>query len=211
MKIEKLTENKIRIVVNLQELSNRNIDLNDFMISNITSQKFFLEILNKAEKEVGFKTNNCKLLIEAFSSLDDFYVFTITKFKAQKNKHTYKFNKALNTNYISAKTTKKITKNPIYKFASFEEFCSFCEAIYKANISVYGISKKVSLYLYNDNYYLIFSDLNFSYNSFKRLFSTLSEFGCLVHDCNKFEPKLIEYGKPIIKQNAIKTGIKYFV
>lgn len=208
MKIEKLTENKIRIVVNIQELSSKNIDLNDFMISNLTSQKFFLEILNKAEKEVGFKTNNCKLLIEAFSSLDDFYVFTITKFKKPKNKHTYKFNKALNYNKTFTSNT---FKNPIYKFTSFEEFCSFCEAIYKSNISVYGISKKVSLYFYNNTYYLVFFDLNFSYNCFKKLFSTLSEFGYLVRDFSKLEPKLIEYGKPIIKQNAIRTGIKYFV
>lgn len=200
MKIEKLTENKIRIVVNIKELSSKNIDLNDFMISNLTSQKFFLEILNKAEKEVGFKTNNCKLLIEAFSSLDDIYVFTITKFTKQKR---YK-------NKIKNNITNSVLKSPIYKFSSFEEFCNFCEAINNSNISIYGMSKKISLYLYNNTYYLIFSNLNLSYNYFRKLFSILSEFGYLISDSDKFEPKLLEYGKPIIKQNAIRTGIKYF-
>ena len=68
MKIEKLTDNKIRIIVNLEELETKNINLDDFIMNNIESQKFFLEILNRAEKEIGFKTNNCKLLIETFSS-----------------------------------------------------------------------------------------------------------------------------------------------
>lgn len=203
MKIEKITENKIRIVVNIDELSSKNIDLKNFMISNLTSQKFFLEILNKAEKEVGFKTNNCKLLIEAFSSLDDFYVFTITKFNKQKKpKHTYKLNN---------KNNNTVLKSPIYKFTSFEEFCSFCEAVNNSNISIYGMSKKVSLYFYKNTYYLVFSNLNLSYTSFRKLFSILSEFGCLLNDSDKFESRLLEYGKPIIKQNAIKTGIKYFV
>ena len=201
MKIEKITDNKIRIVVKIDELSNKNINLNDFIKSNVESQKFLLEILNKAEKEIGFNTNNCKLLIEAFTSLEDFYVFTITKIK-KENKHTYKY---------KVKQNNSILKNPIYKFSSFEEFCNLCEAVNNSNISTTGISKNISLYLYQNTYYLIFSNLNLSYTSFKKLFSIINEFCFLVRKKDNFEYKLIEYGKPIIKQNALKTGIKYFV
>lgn len=202
MKIEKITDNKIRIVVKLDELINKNINLNDFIKSNIESQKFLLEILNKAEKEIGFDTNNCKLLIEAFTSLEDFYIFTITKIKKEtKPKRTYKYN-SRSKNYI-------IT-NPIFKFSSFEEFCNLCEAINNSNISITGISKNISLYLYNNCYYLIFLDLNLTYSSFKKLFYIINEFSFLIRKNKNFESKLLEYGKPIIKQNALKTGIKYF-
>lgn len=202
MKIEKITDNKIRIVVKIEELTSKNINLNDFIKSNIESQKFLLEILNKAEKEIGFNTNNCKLLIEAFSSLDDFYVFTITKIKKEnKPKRTYKY---------KAKSNNCIFINPIYKFSSFEEFCCLCEAINNSNISITGISKNISLYLYNNCYYLIFTDLNLSYTSFRKLFSIVNEFSFLIRKNNNLESKLLEYGKPIIKQNALKTGIKYF-
>ena len=198
MKIEKLTENKIRIILNLEELSKNNIDLKKFMMSNIESQKFFLDILNKAEKEVGFKTQDCKLLIESFTSIDEVLVFTITKFSIKKNKLKYNKNK-------------KTFKNPIYKFDSFEEFCSLCQAIKKLDIPINGLAKNISLYLYNNTYYLSFSNLNLTYTSFKRLFCILSEFATLVNLKNNFDGKLLEYGKPIIKQNAFKTGIKYFV
>lgn len=199
MKIEKLTENKIRIIVQTDELSNCDIDPNNFMINNISSQKFFLYVLDKAEKEIGFYTKDCKLLIEAFFSLDDVFVFTITKYSIKKKKQK--------------KYTKKapLIKNPIYRFSSFEEFCELCEALYKSDISLTGISKRISLYLYNDTYYLILSSVNLAYRDFKKLFSMLNEFAHIMKSSAQMESRLLEYGKPIIKQNALKTGIKYFV
>ncbi|MBR3002564.1 MAG: adaptor protein MecA [Clostridia bacterium] len=203
MKIEKLTENKIRIIINIEELEKNNINLEGFMLNDTESQKFFLEILNQAEKEVGFITKNCKLLIESFSSLNDFFVFTITKFS----------NKESDKPKVKLKYTKKKTvlKNPIYQFSTFEEFCNLCEIISRLNIPINYIAKKISLYLYNDTYYLVFSELNLTYKNFKLLFSILSEFSCVVKNKSNFEAKLTEYGKTIIKQNAFKTGIRYFV
>ena len=201
MKIEKLTDNKIRIIINLEELSDKKIDLNDFMINSLNSQKFFLDILNKAEKEIGFNTDNCKLLIESFSALDEIFVFTITKLsKPKKKKNTYKLKK----------NKTKIISKPVYKFSSFEEFCNLCEFIQKLNIPTIGIAKKISLFFYKNSYYLVLSDLNLSYMNFRKLFSILSEFSNIVKNSDDFVLKLFEYGKPIIKQNALKTGIKYF-
>lgn len=201
MKIEKLTDNKIRIIINSEELSNKKIDINDFLINNLNSQKFFLDILNKAEKEIGFKTDNCQLLIESFSSIDEVFVFTITKFsKPLKNK---KYNYR-----IRNKT--KIIKKPVYKFSTFDEFCALCESLSKSKIPVNGIAKKIILYLHQNTYYLVFSDLNLNYSNFRKLFSIFSEFSSIVKESDNFALKLFEYGKPIIKQNALKTGIKYF-
>lgn len=200
MKIEKLTENKIRIIVNLEELENNNLNLNDFVANNIESQKFFLDILNKAEKEVGFSTKDCKLLIETFSSIDEVFVFTITKFS--ESKKNLKIKKA---NPIS------ILKNPIFKFSSFDEFCNLCGILEKLNISINSIAKRISLYFYNDTYYLIFCNLNLNYKNLSKLFSIISEFSTIVRQSNSFEARIFEYGRPIIKRNALQTGIKYFV
>lgn len=202
MKIEKLTENKIRIVVNLEELENNNLNLNDFVENNVESQKFFLDILNRAEKEVGFYTKNCKLLIETYSSLDEVFVFTITKFSGFKH----------NKKNIKLKNSKNIAvlKNPIYRFSSFDEFCEVCEVLQKSGVSFNGIAKKISLYLYNGTYYLAFFDLNLACRDLKKLLSILSEYASVVGRHLNFEAKLFEYGKPIIKQNAFKTGVKYF-
>ncbi len=218
MKIEKLTDNKIRIIVNINELSNNKIDLNDFMLDNIKSQKFFLDILNKAEKEIGFYTDDCKLLIESFSSIDEIFIFTITKLEKTKKVKNIKITKNKNPNLnINTNVTAnanmnktKIIKNPIYKFSNFEEFCNLCIALKKFNISIDGIAKKISLFYYKNTYYLIFLDLNLSYTNFRKLFSLLSEFSYLVKNSDNFLLKLSEYGKPIISKNAFKTISKYF-
>ena len=67
MEIEKITENKIRITLNMQDLQEKNIDLHSFMSSSIESQALFNEMLNKAEEEVGFETKDYKLMIEALA------------------------------------------------------------------------------------------------------------------------------------------------
>lgn len=67
MQIEKITENKIRITLNTQDLQENNIDLHAFMSNSIESQDLFYNMLDKAEKEIGFKTKNYKLMIEALA------------------------------------------------------------------------------------------------------------------------------------------------
>lgn len=54
MKIEKLTENKIRIILDMQDLQEKNIDLHSFMSDSLESQDLFYDMLDKAEKEVRF-------------------------------------------------------------------------------------------------------------------------------------------------------------
>ena len=202
MKIEKITDNKIRIILNLEELSNNNINLSDFINNDPKTQKFFLDILNKAEKDFGFYTKDCKLLIEAFSSLDEVYVVTITKFSSKKNKTTLK---------LKRQKHKSFSSYAVYKFDSFDEFCNLCELVDNSNLHITNICKKISLYSYNNTYYLVFSKLNLSYRNFKKLFSIISEFATAVSKPSHFEAKILEFGKPIIKQNALKTGIKYFI
>ena len=59
MKIEKLNENKIRITLNLEDLNERDIDFHSFMSNSIESQSIFLDMLDKADREVGFNTYDC--------------------------------------------------------------------------------------------------------------------------------------------------------
>ncbi len=209
MKIEKLTENKIRVIVNSEDLKNNNLDYQTIMEKPIESQKLFLEMLLKAEKEVGFYTEGYKLLVEAFSSSDGLFVFTITKY-AEKT--------ATPPNKLKVTPKKKIKSvNPksttsIYKFSSFEEFCEFCTAMHNmANFQSKQLAKTIALYLFNDTYYLILSNINTESVFIHTFYSTISEFASLASHSETFKMKLLEHGKAIMKRNAIETGIKYFL
>ena len=96
-----------------------------------------------------------------------------------------------------------------YAFDSFDEFCNFCTYLSNKNYKK-KIAKNVSLYLYNDIYYLGLSNIVASNIETKKFYSLISEFANIVNCSNNFENKLIEYGKVIFKNNAIEKGIKYF-
>lgn len=210
MKIEKLTEDKIRIIVSSSDLELENLDIESIMSKAIERQGFFTYMLEKAKDEVGFNTDGCKLLIEAFSTSDDILVFTITKYSAQDTN-----NKVLNPNKVGLKVKRKslniTNKQALYKLKSFDEFCEFCECITKEyKFDIKKLSKNTYLYLYNNTYYLFMKNIIIDNIALKSFYSIASEFLTPIHYSNNFESKLLEHGKLIIKGNAIITGIKYF-
>ena len=55
MKIEKITDNKIRIILDIDELTEKNIDFLSLTKNTKETQVLFKKILKQAEKEVDFK------------------------------------------------------------------------------------------------------------------------------------------------------------
>ena len=207
MKIEKLTENKIRIILNIDDLMENNIDLQSFMSNPSKAQSFLGDILNQAEQEVGFVTKDCKIMIEALASSDGNFVFTITKFTPSNDSDTVKKKKLK----FKKKSIDISSTRSIYSFSSFEEFCNLCENLSNSLLSnLNDFSRDISLYLYNNTYYLIINNINTNFPNIQGFYAVLSEFAKLVNHSSNFEAKLKEHGKVIIKKNAIKKGISYF-
>jgi negative regulator of genetic competence, sporulation and motility len=174
------------------------------MSNSIEYQNLFVDILNQAENEVGFSTKDCKILIEALASSDGTFVFTITKYETTPNKR-----KKLS---IKKKDNSTIQENAIYVFNTFDEFCNYCSYINNANLNnLNGLSTNISLYVYNDKYYLVFKDLNLSFKNLRGFYASITEFGKSVSYSESFESKIIEHGKIVMKKSAIKKCIQYFV
>ena len=210
MKIEKLTENKIRVIVNTEDLKENDIDFNLLMNKSMETQTLFFEILERAEEELNFHTDGYKLLIEAFSSTDEILVFTITKYLPKDTPNNSESTKKKKV-YAKRKYINFSNKQIIYSFESFDEFCNFCICINNYNkFSATKLSKNICLYLYNNTYYLVIKNANTAYEYIKSFHSIASEFGKLLSSTKNFENKLSEHGKLIMKKNAIETGIKYF-
>lgn len=206
MKIEKIAENKIRIILNKDDFKNKNIDLHTIMSRAAESQGLLLMLLNKAQKEVDFNTDGYRLLIEGFSSSDDVFVFTITKYLDTTSSINPK-SKLI----VKRKCFPTISSNLMYKFNDFEEFCDFCNLINSSkSTNLKNFFSSSALYLYNNLYYLIIHNVHTENIKFKKLYSEISEFAKQISYSPNFENKLKEHGKIIIKKNAITTGIKYF-
>ena len=207
MKFEKLNENKIRITLNNQDLLDKNIDFHSFMSNSKESQNLFLDMLDEAEKKVGFVTKDYKLRIEALAMSDGNFILTITRFgKNIDNPSKNPKNKNLK---IKRKNLDLTSKQLIYRFDSFEDFCSFSGFISKID-NIHSISKSVILYLYQNSYYLCISNINTEHSSIKQLYTLITEFGTYVDNSEMFARKLTECGKIVMKNNAIRTCNKFF-
>ena len=207
MKIEKLNDNKIRITLNLTDLEENHIDFHTFMSNSIESQKIFLDMLDKAEKEVGFITDDYKVMIEALAMSNGNFVLTVTRFEPEKANTIYK-KKKIN---IKRKVHKIDTKKAIYCFNTFDEYCNFCNFL-SNNILKYmnNFSDSMSLFEYNSKYYLVISNIHINTNLLRNFCSSITEFARFIDNASLFETKLLEYGNLIMKDNAIDTCIEHF-
>lgn len=207
MKIEKLNDDKIRITLNIKDLEENHIDFQTFMSNSIESQELFLNMLDQAEKELGFVTDDYRVMIEALATANGNFVLTVTRFEQQIDK-TFTKKKKVN---IKRKTTAINTDKAIYCFNSFDEYCNFCSFLNNNILKhINNFADSVSLFEYKNKYYLVFSNIHINNSLLKTFCSGITEFARFVNECELFESKLKEYGNLIIKDNAIDTCIKHF-
>lgn len=206
MRFEKLNEDKIRITLSQKDLLEKDIDFHSFMSNSIESQDLFFDMLNEAEKEIGFSTKDYQIRIEALAMAGGDFILTVTRSLPNDEKSVPRKKVHIKRKKIDYSATQVI-----YSFNSFDDFCSFSKFINDNNISINNLAKNIVLYYYNNTYYLSFDRINPNYNNLKRFLSCITEFATFVNHSELFIRKLFESGKIIMKHNAIKTGINYFV
>jgi len=210
MKIERLTENKIRVIVNSNDLNKLDINIKSFISKTSNSSDLFLNILEKAETELNFDTTGHKLLIETVFNIENSIILTITKYlpKNKKTTSTY-INKRIIT---KRKNLVKENNNSVYKFEDFDIFCDFCNSINNNTQSnLLKLSKNTSLHLYQNSYYLIIKNTQKNINTnLETLHLRVSEFATKTLYPNILSSKILEYGKVIIKNNTISKTLLHF-
>lgn len=190
MKFEKLTNKKIKIVFNLDDMILNNMSAQDFLTDKSLSQKVLQSILSEAERAVGFKTDDCKLLVEALASSDGGLVFTITKVFSD-------YDISVNLNAF---------RNLVFKFDCIDDFLALCAYLKHMNVTDFNtIAKSTSLVLYNNTYYLLVLNANL----LESLFLVLNEFATFVPYSPIFEGVLNEYGQIVFNKNAINNCLKF--
>lgn len=187
MKLEKITDEKYRVIIHSKELKNNSINLNSLTTDANLAQKLILSILKKIKKKTNSLLDNSKLLVDFYVLDNDFLVLNITKHSLLDN----------------VSSTKEFT----YAFYNFENFCTFCSSIHNLS-SLKKISKSSALYEYKSIYYLHI--LNSSIDNSDPIFIRLTEFADLI-DLNDSENyKIIEYGNVIFTNNALIKCLKHF-
>lgn len=201
MKIEKLTDNKIRVTFSIQELEKQNIDYHSFMSNSIENRYIFSALLSQAKEEFNFNTDNARISVDTFELSDGNFIVTITKFSIKKKKVS-----------LRRKLNNLHNNSCIYKFSNIDNFCDFCIFLQTSSPHIIQIlENKNSLFKINDEYFFTINNLNFTYTDISILSSYISEFATFINNSNSLISKLIENSKCIIKNNAINTCLSFFV
>ncbi len=191
MKIEKINENRIQITFNHTDLKENNIDLHSFMSNSIESQSLFLLMLDKAEHEVGFITDNYKLSIQAMALSNGTFVITVTRIEKEILK---------STRVQAHRKTAVIENNTlIYRFTNFDDFCNFTNFL---SVSLTDLTEHLTgvqaLYQYKDCFFFILQNMEQPY--FSTLSTVITEFGEAVDNPDLMLYKIKEYGKLVTNQ-----------
>jgi len=201
MRIEKISDNKIRIFVSFDDLEERDIDLSSFNYNSPETQELFWDLMEQAELELGFETNESQLCIEAVTDVEQGFVITITKIEDDGDFES--IHKFIKNRY--RRNDLKFKKKPgsigsavmIYNLENFDDLCSLCarlKPLYLGDSSAYQCE---------GSYYLVLKRMNDIENNPARIESILSEYGDRVLNVMFFEGYLNEYGTLMVENNAI--------
>ena len=212
MKFEKLSENKIRITLTAGDLKDKDINFHDFMSNPLETQDLFLDILEEAKEKVGFNTTDYRIKIEALAMVDGDFVVNVTRMsQAEKEKQSSTSSTPKKKFKVRRKSLTPKSEQAIYKFDTFDDYCYFIEYLAQNGLSkIHAIAKEITAYMYQNEYYIIFHDINAENKNLLKFYSSITEFATYINNSTLLISKLEECGKIVIKNNALKTSLKHF-
>lgn len=135
MQIKKINNNKLKVILNTNDLNKKNIEVDDFLSNSIESQDLFFEILDLAEEEYDFNIEDNKAIVETISLDNNIFVMTITKLKNNIDNFS---------NNVSR----------IYCFENIDDIFNIYSFLNKENTYVYEFNQTYYLFINNSNYNL---------------------------------------------------------
>lgn len=199
MKVEKINENKVKIILTLDELEKREISLKELETNSSLARELFFDLIEENNLDEEFKLEDSQLLIEASSDNENLFVVTITKVDiAPSTLKTFaNFNKKSNK---SIKNNNYKLSSNIYSFTSIDILLEFIDKIKEETLFL----GRNSLYKNSENYFLIFTKNAIKDKRFMKTYSFLSEYATNYIEYDMFSTSIKEKCDLIIANNAIQ-------
>lgn len=199
MKIERLSQDKIRIFLTFDDLTERGIKKEEMWREIPKVRDLFGEMMDQAYSELGFDAAG-PLAVEVFTLPAQGMVVIVTRGKTEADRDD-DFDDLEEEHVYEMEVTLEQSDVVSFMFSDFEDVISAAKRLIL--IPVEG----GSLYKYNSNWYLQLEPCEMEERMFQYLISLLSEFG-VASSINR--AVLEEYGKTIMPEYAIKTLFKHF-
>lgn len=205
MKVEKISENQIKLTLTSSDLKENNIRLDDLTKPNEKAQELFKKIMEKAFTQCGFEVDDTPLMVEATPISLDGLMIIVTKLPEKaspkdslslisQNKELRRYKKK-NIEHIK-KSSESEDNLIIYSFKCFDDAVD--AALRIANtFSGYSV-----LYRHDKKYFLILQ--NNTDENIETTESVLSEYGDKYTNNILAKYLLMEHGETLIHNPAVK-------
>lgn len=207
MKIEKISDNIIKVTISLNDLEERNIDFQSLTHNSAAAQELLWDMMELAEMQYGFDFSNTHIVFEPVCDFKEGFIITITQLDEDtdfESLQKYVKNKLRRNDSRVKKKARRIVYpvRMVYCFESLEDICSVVDKMY------YIYSGESTVYKLKNKYYLVLKStkpLNYM-----KLEILLSEYGSKVYNSGFYEGYLNEYGDIMIEKCAVDVINTYF-
>ncbi|PLR99772.1 genetic competence negative regulator [Bacillus sp. T33-2] len=192
MRLERLTYNKIKIFLTLDDLTDRGLTKDDIWKDSLKWHQLFHDMLLEASEEFGVEIFG-SVAVEIFAIQAQGMVMIVTMEEQEGGDQPF------DDGFIEMQVTVEGCDEILYEFTSVEEVIQLAKRLDESNVN------GGSLYSMNGRYFLHMENMDPSEGN--KTVSLLAEYGnpslLTIH-------RVAEYGKTIIKDKAIETLVHYF-
>ncbi len=206
MRIERINESKIKVLIGSDEARAFNVTPKKIAENSPEAQEIFRRVFSIAKQSIDFSVDDAKLFVETIPSISDGIGMLITKFS-----NAEEFGNALSNcsykgkirrRHLSPSSPAPKKHNHIYKFDSFDSLCAASNLLkpkYNGDSVLYKLKEAFYLHL-------------MPYDAISQCETEilLCEFAEHMQSGSHFLGKLNEYGSMMIKNNAISVLNQYF-
>ncbi|MFD1358016.1 genetic competence negative regulator [Fictibacillus halophilus] len=195
MRVERLTYNKIKIFLTFDDLNERGISKEEIWQDIPKVHQLFRDMMTEADDEVGFKADG-PIAVEVFSLPAQGMVVIVTK-----GINEYDLEEEYDEDYIEMQVTLDENDEIFYEFSSFEDVIRLANRLHSLEIN------GGRLFSFNNHFYLKFEEEEVKPLDLDLFIAVLAEFGS---SSTITSYRVIEYGKELMKTEAVKELHRYF-
>jgi adapter protein MecA 1/2 len=198
VKIERLSQDKIRIFLTFDDLSDRGIQKDDMWRDIPKAHELFSEMMDQAYSELGFDATG-PLAVELFTMPAQGMVVIVTRGKMEVQQHLDDMEDA--EEIYEMEVTLEQSDLISYAFRDFEDMLSAAKVLNPLLLD------GGTLFSYKDRYILQIEPTQFEDTQYHAVIAVLSEYG----DATSVTTAVLEeYGKTVIADDAVKVLCSHF-
>jgi adapter protein MecA 1/2 len=192
MRMERLSQDKIRIFLTFDDLTERGIQKEDMWREIPKVHELFSEMMDQAYNELGFDASG-PLAVEVFAMPAQGMVVIVTRGKLERESDSATEDEE---EVYELEVTLEQSEAIIYRFKDIED------AIGAAKTLAGHLTEEGRMYRYKNQWVLCFDPAGLESSGYHALIAVLAEYG----EATSITPAVLEeYGKLIIASKAVKV------